>query len=76
MQQQEKPIESTGFAPPDSAVEDGEQLLRSIGEEELRYRAYEIYLQRGATSGYELDDWLQVDRELTHNRPTETTEQR
>jgi hypothetical protein len=27
-------------------------------------RAYEIYLARGAVLGRDLDDWLQVEREL------------
>jgi Protein of unknown function (DUF2934) len=33
-------------------------------EEEIRRRAYEIYLARGQQSGGELDDWLQAEREL------------
>ena len=34
-------------------------------DEEIRQRAYEIYLARGATpDGCELDDWLQAEREL------------
>lgn len=34
-------------------------------DEEIRQRAHEIYLARGATpDGYELDDWLQAEREL------------
>jgi DUF2934 family protein len=76
MQPEAKAIGSMGSAPPEAAVEGGEQSLHSIGEEELRYRAYEIYLQRGAHPGCELDDWLQAERELTHNRPTETAKQR
>ena len=27
--------------------------------------AYEIYLQRGAQPGYEVEDWHQAERELT-----------
>jgi hypothetical protein len=34
-------------------------------EEEIRLRAYEIYLERGAQAGLELEDWLQAERELT-----------
>ena len=34
-------------------------------EEEIRIRAYEIYLQRGGQPGFELEDWLQAERELT-----------
>ena len=32
--------------------------------EEIRLRAYEIYLERGGLPGNELDDWLQAEREL------------
>jgi len=42
-------------------------LLHSSREQEIRNRAYEIYLQRGGQSGYELEDWLQAERELTTN---------
>ena len=28
-------------------------------------RAYELYLQRGSVPGYELDDWLQAEAELS-----------
>jgi len=37
---------------------------REVTEEEIRLRAYEIYLERGAATGFELDDWLQAEREL------------
>ncbi len=37
---------------------------RDVTDEEIRQRAYEIFLARGATSGHELDDWLQAEREL------------
>ena len=33
-------------------------------DEEIRRRAYEIYLQRGEQPGRDLDDWLQAEREL------------
>ena len=32
--------------------------------EEIRLRAYEIYLERGSLPGTELDDWLQAEHEL------------
>jgi hypothetical protein len=35
-------------------------------DEEIRRRAYEIYLERGEQQGGELDDWLQAERELEH----------
>jgi hypothetical protein len=27
-------------------------------------RAYDLYLQRGAQPGHELDDWIQAEREI------------
>ncbi len=33
--------------------------------EEIEQRAYELYLARGATDGYALEDWLQAERELS-----------
>ena len=32
--------------------------------EEIRLRAYEIYLERGGLPGDKLDDWLQAEREV------------
>ena len=50
---------------PETAVEEREGLLHSTREQEMRNRAYEIYLQPGGQPGYELEDWLQAERELT-----------
>jgi hypothetical protein len=36
----------------------------SAPDEEIRRRAYEIYLERGGQQGRELDDWLQAEREF------------
>jgi len=58
-----KTIGSTDSTQPGTAVEERERLLHSTGEQEIRDRAYEIYLQRGAQPGDELEDWLQADRE-------------
>ena len=33
-------------------------------EEQIRQRAYEIYLQRGGQDGSELDDWLRAEQEI------------
>jgi hypothetical protein len=33
-------------------------------DEEIRRRAYEIYLERGGLPGDETDDWLRAEREL------------
>ena len=39
--------------------------------EEIRLRAYEIYLERGSHRGNELDDWLQAEHELDGRAPQE-----
>ena len=46
-------------------VETGEVSVgNSTRDEEIRRRAYEIYLERGEQPGRELDDWLQAERQL------------
>jgi hypothetical protein len=37
---------------------------KSARDEEIKRRAYEIYLTRDGQPGGELDDWLQAEREL------------
>src|SRR5260370_42496157 len=36
----------------------------SAHDEEVRRRAYEIYLERGEQPGHDVDDWLQAECEL------------
>ena len=57
-------IGSTEATQPQTVVEEREVLLRSTRQGEMRSRAYENYLQRGGQPGYELEDWLQTEREL------------
>ena len=59
-----KIIGSTEATQPETAIEEREVLLRSTREEEVRNRAYEIYLRRGGQPGSGLEDWLQAEREL------------
>jgi hypothetical protein len=44
----------------------GEDELRNYQptHDQIKHRAYQIYLQRGARPGNELDDWLRAEREL------------
>ncbi len=42
----------------------------TVSEPEIATRAYEIFLSRGALHGYDLDDWLQAERELTSTAET------
>ena len=43
---------------------EGSSENHTITLEDVRFRAYEIYLTRGSLPGYELDDWLQAEGEL------------
>jgi hypothetical protein len=43
---------------------------RSVSEEQIRERAYEIYIERGGVDGQALDDWLRAEIELEKSRGT------
>jgi hypothetical protein len=49
---------------PLSATEKVELKQPTITEDDVRFRAYEFYLKRGANPGNEVGDWLQAEREL------------
>ena len=57
-----------GSAEPQANSTQAETREVSVGnsarDEEIRRRAYEIYLERGEQPGREMDDWLQAEREL------------
>jgi hypothetical protein len=44
-----------------------------LNQDEIRRRAYEIYLERGGLSGSAFDDWLQAERELETVAPMRAT---
>jgi len=37
-------------------------------EDEIRYRAYLLYVERGGGHGMDFEDWLQAERELKNRR--------
>jgi acetyl-CoA acetyltransferase len=44
----------------------GKIVLRvALRDQEIKSRAYELFIARGAEPGRELEDWLQAERELT-----------
>jgi len=58
-------IKSTEPLTAPTQAETGEVSVGNLAsDEEIRLRAYEIYLERGQAIGLELDDWLQAEREL------------
>jgi hypothetical protein len=40
--------------------------INGPSEDQIRTRAYEIYLERGGQPGHDRDDWFQAEFELTH----------
>jgi hypothetical protein len=60
-----KTIGGTHTTQPGAGVEESELLQQSTREQEIKNRAHEIYLQRGAESGDDAQDWFQAERELT-----------
>lgn len=41
-------------------------------EEQIRERAYEIYLARGCEAGHDTSDWLAAERELVESTASGT----
>ena len=41
-----------------------DRLPQAASEQEIRRRAYELYLERGNQSGSALEDWLQAEEEI------------
>jgi hypothetical protein len=63
-----RPKESRSTGPQATTTQAAETGEVSVGnaarDEDIRRRAYEIYLARGEQPGRELNDWLQAEREL------------
>lgn len=43
------------------------RIIKMISEEDIRRKAFEIYIRNDFTSHNELDDWLKAERELKGN---------
>lgn len=52
------------FPEPKPAPAHADPARREPTEEEIRLRAYHIYLERGRAPGHERDDWFRAEREL------------
>lgn len=39
-------------------------------EDEIRWRAYELYQERGGEDNHDVDDWLRAEEEISRNRGT------
>jgi len=47
-----------------SDIEEQERRRRVPTSEEIRQRAFEVYIEHGRIHGSDLDDWMQAEREL------------
>jgi hypothetical protein len=45
-----------------------QRLARQPTQDEIRGRAYEIYLERGGEPGREAEDWVQAEHDLKSQR--------
>ena len=41
-------------------------IIHSASEEQIRARAFELYVERGGEAGHEMEDWLQAEFEVAH----------
>jgi hypothetical protein len=53
--------QSTG---PEMAQAEEARTQDASSPEQIRQRAYEIHVERGCANGWNVDDWLQAEREL------------
>lgn len=58
--------EAGGERPDDPSTSEtrSESMASEPSEEDIRRRAYQRYLDRGAAHGADFDDWLEAEREL------------
>jgi hypothetical protein len=58
-------------ASPIQSHSEGTSTNHAPSVEEIRCRAYEIFLERGSLPSHEIDDWLQAEHELDGRAPQE-----
>jgi len=58
------------FGDDDPVRDDGivRQILQRSIQDQIRDRAYELYLQRGCRDGHDMEDWLDAEFEMLSNR--------
>jgi hypothetical protein len=64
-----KPRGNGSTEPQATETSNGEERAAGAGgnsalDEEIRHRAYQLYVERGEEHGRDLDDWLQARREV------------
>src|SRR5207249_4881719 len=51
-------------ATPTVATGRGNMLANDLAEDQIRSRAFQIFLEHGSQPGHDLDDWVQAEYEL------------
>lgn len=66
----DKPLTAPPFTAPSSSPDHRGTATVNYAPslEEIRLRAYQLYLERGATHGRDLDDWFVAERQLAGPR--------
>ena len=59
---------SSAETAPASSQEPGGQIDSEERRKLVEYQAYLLYLERGATPGFEIDDWLAAERQVEGRR--------
>ena len=63
----------TSSQPKEPSLEGGKEersVVNPAREEEIKRRAYELYLERGEGPDRDLEDWLKAERELASHEIT------
>ena len=65
-----KSLNETASLPEERVIEEESQFYREAGvlaptHEQIAERAYALYVARGRTFGYDLDDWLKAEKQLS-----------
>jgi len=46
--------------------------MNSACRDKIEKRAYELYVERGGTDGFDVDDWLRAEQEVLSAQPAPT----
>jgi hypothetical protein len=60
----DNPTSATDQLAPPPATQRVEPKEATVTEDDIRLRAYELYIERGGIPGDKVSDWLQTEREL------------
>lgn len=69
-----RPEDLPGIEPmPDTPQQRAKDEVAGPADRDVARRAYELYLARGGTHGFDMEDWIQAESELRAAPPTDST---